>query len=79
MYYGGCCVYRKNIIWTLFGRIFVWYGRNCKNVLKSKARLMAERINKNERKSKVEILHPASKLLEKSQFLKLDSRFIVKH
>ena len=34
-------------------RIFVWYGRNCKNVLKSKARLMAERINKNERKSKV--------------------------
>ena len=33
----------------------VWYGKNCKNVLKSKARLMAERINKNERKGKAVI------------------------
>ena len=33
-------------------RIFVWYGKKCKNVLKSKARLMAEKINKNERKNK---------------------------
>ena len=33
-------------------RIFVWYGKKCKNVLKSKARLMAERINRNERKNK---------------------------
>ena len=33
----------------------VWYGKNCKNVLKSKARLMAERINKNERKGKAGI------------------------
>ena len=33
----------------------VWYGKNCKNVLKSKARLMAERINKNERKGKAAI------------------------
>ena len=36
-------------------RIMVWYGKNCKNVLKSKARLMAERINKNERKGKASI------------------------
>ena len=33
-------------------RIYVWYGTKCKNVLKSKARLMAEKINKNERKDK---------------------------
>ena len=36
-------------------RIFVWYGKRCKNVLKSKARLMAEKINKNERKNKASI------------------------
>ena len=34
-------------------KIFVWYGRKCKNVLKSKARLMAEKVNKIERKDKV--------------------------
>lgn len=33
-------------------QIFVWYGMKCKNVLKSKARLMAEKINKIERKNK---------------------------
>jgi len=33
-------------------RIYVWYGRRCKNTLKSKARLMAEKVNKNERKNK---------------------------
>ena len=31
-------------------RIYVWWGKTCKNVLKSKARLMSEKINKNERK-----------------------------
>jgi hypothetical protein len=36
-------------------RIYVWYGLKCKNVLKSKARLMAEKINKNERKDKANI------------------------
>ena len=36
-------------------RIYVWYGTKCKNVLKSKARLMAEKINKNERKDKAVI------------------------
>jgi hypothetical protein len=34
-------------------KIFVWYGRKCKNLLKSKARLMSEKINKIERKDKV--------------------------
>ena len=36
-------------------RIFVWYGKRCKNVLKSKTRLMAEKISKNERKAKATI------------------------
>ena len=40
---------------VLYCRIMVWYGKDCKNVLKSKARLMAERINKNERKNKAAI------------------------
>ena len=31
-------------------QIYVWWGKTCKNVLKSKARLMSEKINKNERK-----------------------------
>ena len=35
--------------------IYVWYGKKCKNVLKSKARLMSEKINKVERKNKAEI------------------------
>ena len=36
-------------------KIYVWYGVKCKNVLKSKARLMAEKINKIERKNKGQI------------------------
>lgn len=35
--------------------IYMWYGKNAKNTLKSKSRLMAEKINKNERKNKSEI------------------------
>ena len=35
--------------------IFVWYGLQCKNVLKSKTRLLAEKINKNERNSKAAV------------------------
>ncbi len=35
--------------------IFVWYGLKSKNTLKSKARLMAEKINKVERKNKATI------------------------
>lgn len=37
-------------------QIFIWYGKKAKNTLKSKARLMVEKINKNERKSKTEIM-----------------------
>ncbi|XP_055529280.1 protein flightless-1 [Wyeomyia smithii] len=36
-------------------QIFMWYGTKSKNTLKSKARLIAEKINKNERKNKAEI------------------------
>ncbi|XP_011308907.1 protein flightless-1 [Fopius arisanus] len=37
-------------------RIFMWYGKNAKNTLKSKSRLLAEKMNKNERKNKAEII-----------------------
>ncbi|XP_060826795.1 protein flightless-1 isoform X1 [Bombus pascuorum] len=37
-------------------KIFIWYGKKAKSTLKSKARLMAEKINKNERKNKAEIM-----------------------
>ncbi|XP_067011007.2 protein flightless-1 isoform X2 [Anabrus simplex] len=36
--------------------IYMWYGRKSKNTFKSKARLLAEKINKNERKNKAEII-----------------------
>ncbi|XP_066138736.1 protein flightless-1 isoform X1 [Euwallacea fornicatus] len=36
--------------------IFIWNGKKAKNTLKSKARLMCEKINKNERKNKAEII-----------------------
>nr|CAD7257477.1 unnamed protein product [Timema shepardi] len=36
-------------------KIFMWYGKKSKNTFKSKARLMAEKINKNERKNKADI------------------------
>ncbi|CAB0009071.1 unnamed protein product [Nesidiocoris tenuis] len=38
-------------------KIFIWWGPNAKNTFKSKARLMAEKINKNERKNKAELLN----------------------
>lgn len=37
-------------------KIYMWYGKKSKNTFKSKARLMAEKINKNERKNKAEII-----------------------
>ncbi|XP_015604382.1 protein flightless-1 [Cephus cinctus] len=37
-------------------KIFMWYGTKAKNTLKSKSRLMVEKINKNERKNKADIL-----------------------
>lgn len=36
-------------------KIWLWFGRKSKNTLKSKSRLFAEKINKNERKGKMEI------------------------
>lgn len=30
--------------------LFIWYGKRCRNTLRSKTRLLAEKINKNERK-----------------------------
>lgn len=36
--------------------IFLWYGRKSKNTIKSKSRLMVEKINKNERKNRCEIV-----------------------
>lgn len=37
-------------------KIFMWYGKKSKNTYRSKARLLCEKINKNERKNKAEIL-----------------------
>lgn len=47
-----------NFVFVLdYGKtIYMWYGKNAKNTLKSKSRLMAEKINKNERKNKSEII-----------------------
>ncbi|XP_077298659.1 FLII actin remodeling protein [Arctopsyche grandis] len=35
--------------------IYIWFGKKSKNTLKSKSRLFAEKINKNERKNRAEI------------------------
>lgn len=37
-------------------KMFIWLGRCSKNTLNSKTRLMAEKINKTERKNKCEII-----------------------
>lgn len=37
-------------------KMFLWNGKTAKNTLKSKARLICEKINKNERKNKAEII-----------------------
>lgn len=37
-------------------KIYLWNGKKAKNTLKSKARLLCEKINKNERKNKAEII-----------------------
>ncbi|XP_070580511.1 protein flightless-1 homolog isoform X2 [Ptychodera flava] len=36
--------------------IYIWYGTQCKSITKSKSRLMAEKINKNERKNQAAII-----------------------
>uniref|UniRef100_A0A146KS58 Protein flightless-1 n=3 Tax=Lygus hesperus TaxID=30085 RepID=A0A146KS58_LYGHE len=38
-------------------KIFIWWGPKAKNTFKSKARLMADKINKNERKNKAELVN----------------------
>lgn len=43
-------------VFDIGNKIFIWYGKSSKNTLKSKARLMAEKINKNERKGKSDII-----------------------
>lgn len=50
--------------------IFMWYGRKSKNTIKSKSRLMVEKINKNERKNRCEIIQEIQGD-ESSEFWKL--------
>lgn len=45
-----------HLLWISGMNIFIWNGKKAKNTLKSKARLMCEKINKNERKNKAEIV-----------------------
>lgn len=56
--------------------IFMWYGKQSKNTIKSKARLMVEKINKNERKNKCEIVQEMQGD-ESSDFLRLLCRLEV--
>lgn len=51
--------------------IYMWYGKKAKSTLKSKARLMAEKINKNERKNKAEIITEAMNAESKDFLLRL--------
>ena len=51
-------------------KLFIWHGKKAKNTIKSKSRLMAEKINKNERKSKAEIMTEVQGD-ESTDFLKL--------
>lgn len=37
-------------------KIFIWYGTRAKNTMKQKARLLAEKMNKEERKNKSELI-----------------------
>ncbi|XP_026846356.1 protein flightless-1 [Drosophila persimilis] len=46
---------RHAFVLDLGSRIHIWLGKSSKNTLNSKARLMAEKINKTERKNKCEI------------------------
>lgn len=51
-------------------KLFLWYGKKARNTVKSKSRLLAEKINKNERKSKSEIFMEVQGN-ESTEFLKL--------
>lgn len=37
-------------------KLFLWFGKKARNTVKSKSRLLTEKINKNERKNKAEII-----------------------
>lgn len=51
-------------------KIYIWYGKKSKNTVQSKARLLAEKMNKNERKNLSEIV-TFSQGQEPPEFLKL--------
>lgn len=51
-------------------KVYLWFGKKSKNTLKSKARLFAEKINKNERKNKADIVTEAQGD-ESKEFLKI--------
>lgn len=51
-------------------KLFLWYGKKARNTVKSKSRLLAEKINKNERKNKAEIFMEVQNS-ESVEFLKL--------
>lgn len=51
-------------------KLYLWYGTKARNTVKSKSRLLAEKINKNERKNKAEIIMEKQGD-EGSDFLKL--------
>ena len=51
-------------------KLFLWYGKKARNTVKSKSRLLTEKINKNERKSKAEIIMEVQGK-ESVEFLKL--------
>ncbi|KAJ8965341.1 hypothetical protein NQ317_002833 [Molorchus minor] len=52
-------------------KIYLWNGKSAKNTLKSKARLMCEKINKNERKNKAEIFSETMRSESKDFWLAL--------
>lgn len=51
-------------------KLFLWHGKKARNTVKSKSRLLAEKINKNERKSKSEIFMEVQGN-ESAEFLRL--------
>lgn len=52
-------------------KIFVWNGKKATNILMSKARLLCEKINKNERKNKAEIITEMAKSETKDFWIEL--------
>lgn len=52
-------------------KIFLWNGKKAANILVSKARLLCEKINKNERKNKAEISTEVVKTESKEFWIEL--------